>query len=333
MSAMRLTARHASSAVLVAFAVLVEARPADACSCGRSCCGQVAVTPLGGRVPSNVPAFSWWPGPGPELGCRRDEGQVSDVRLLHLADGEELPVALALSSDAAGYLARPLEALVVGDRYRFVGGSLCPGTERFGPSARAVTFEVAPPAALPAALGTVAAGATRTGSLRVTTFRGSCDTQVTAAAAEVALRISADAQPWESGLLYETLVDGASWRHQPSLCEEPPRGASHFGRGRDVVYVVCQSDDSTVVRALSPGRHSVRFRATLPGASAPIESAPLEVDLRCGTPTSDAGLDYSEGGCQCTSVGGSHSRSGRVVALTALAALLVRRRPQCPRRA
>lgn len=280
-----------------ALAFLAAAPRAEACSCAAQCCGLVWVTPQGDRVPANVPGLSWWPGPEGPLGCQAAEGSAEDVRLLHLTAGGEVPVDLALASDLSGFLARPLEALAVGDRYRFVGGSLCAGTERFGSSSRASTFEVTAPAPLPSSLGTIVAGAPRAGVLVVSTRSGSCATGVSAAAAEVTLRLAPAAQPWATLFLYETLVDGAPWAHQRSLCGTTPHGASVYGRGRDVVYAVCASDDPHIDRVLSPGRHSVRFRATLPGAPAPVESEPFDVDLRCDPAAPDAGLlDFADGG-------------------------------------
>lgn len=290
--ALRARSHPALTAALVAAGALLVAAPpaAEACSCAGQCCGQVWVTPQGDRIPSNVPGFSWWPGPSIEAGCSPSApATADDVRLFHLTPGGELPVPLALTADGTGYLARPMEALAVGGRYRFVGGSLCTGTERFGSSARPVTFEVGSPVPVPTSLGTIAVAAPRVGALLVRSLRGSCAAEVTAVSAEVTLQLSPAAQAWAPMFLYETLVDGTPWAHVRSLCDRSERGASVYGRGRDVVYAVCESDDATVDRALSPGRHTVRFRATLPGSPTPIESEPVEVDLSCGAPPRDAG--------------------------------------------
>jgi hypothetical protein len=129
-------------------------------------------------------------------GCANAAATADDVRLFHLTAGGELPVPLALAADGTGYLARPMEALAVGGRYRFVGGSLCTGTERFGSSARPVTFEVGGPVPVPTSLGTITAAAPHVGALLVRSLRGSCAAEVTAVAAEVTLQLSPDAQAW-----------------------------------------------------------------------------------------------------------------------------------------
>ena len=283
-------------ALAAAGALFVTAPPAEACTCRRPCCGQVWVTPQGDRIPSNVPGFSWWPGPSSEDGCVSATATADDVRLFHLTGGVELPVPLSLTADGTGYLVRPMEALAVGGRYRFVGGSLCARTERFGSSARPVTFEVGNPVPVPTSLGTLAVAAPRVGTLPVRSLTGGCLGEVIAVAAEVTVQHTPDAQSWAPMFLYETLVDGMPWAHVRSLCDQPAHGASVYGRGRDLVYAVCVSDDRTVERTLSPGRHTVRFRATLPGSSTPIDSQPIEVDLRCDAPPADTGSALPDAG-------------------------------------
>lgn len=247
-------------------------------------------------MPANVPAFAWWSGPSSDFGCPSVTAGPDDVRLVRLTAGGDVPLGVLVEGDAAGYIVRPQTPLAPGERYRLVGGSLCTQTERFGPSARSVTFETGARAPLPSSLGVVVAGSPQQGMIPVQSLRGSCSAAVFAAAVEVTARLSTEAQPWAAMLSYETLVDGVVWTHRRSLCQSTEHGESPFGRGRDVVYAVCESADPSVERTLSPGAHTVQFRATLAGVAAPIVTAPLTVDLRCTGVTTDAGLNFAESG-------------------------------------
>ncbi len=210
------------------------------------------------------------------------------------AGGESQPVPFAFETGAYGHLLRPAEPLVVGASYRVVTQSTCPGNFPLPAMSEAqqAEFEVGPAAPLPTTLGTAVGEPPGRRWMQVAANGGSCGLYLETSAVELRLRHSSEAEPWASLFVYETLVDGQPWAYRLTPCDIPPYGQSRRGRGRDVVFAVCANSSGTPLLepSITPGRHTLRFRATLPGGGPPLESDPVEVNFNCDAPLPDAGV-------------------------------------------
>lgn len=278
-----------------ALALILVAARGEACSCYEMCCGRGVIAPATGRVPANVPALAWWPGPGRDVWCPARVGRAEEVAWMRLdAGGASQPVSFSFETAAVGHLLRPAEPLVVGASYRLVTQNTCPAHFPVPamPETQRAEFEVGPAAPLPTTLGTVVGEPPGRRWVQVAANGGTCGLYLESSAVEIQLRHSPEAEPWASLFLYETLVDGQPWQYRLTPCDIPPHGQSRHGRGRDVVFAVCANQSGTPLLqpSIPPGRHTLRFRATLPGVSAPLESEPFEVDFNCDAPLPDAGF-------------------------------------------
>jgi len=258
------------------------------------CCGRDWIAPREGRIPVNVPALAWSPGPGQEAWCPARFGQAQEIRLLRLgADGGDVAVPFAFTPVVYGNLLRPMEPLVVGASYRLVAHNRCPG-HVYHPAVdetHQAAFEVGPAMPLPTTLGVIVGPSPVRRTLQVAANGGPCSIYPDVSAAEISVRLSPEAEPWAPLFFYETLVDGQPWTHRNYLCDIPPHGRSIHGRGRDLVYAVCATNTSTALErpSITPGRHTLRFRATLPGVDAPLLSEAYEVNFDCSPTQPDAG--------------------------------------------
>ena len=285
--------------LFVAVSSLAVHRTADACSIAH--CWTGYLTPSdGASVPANLPALHWRPRTG--FG-----GAPPDPALVTLATTMDPGVALGLTPTVlpdGDYVLVPDQPLVAGTSYILRDHNVCDGED--GPSA---VFTVGPAAPLPASLGTLRATARGVAALEVETDGGSCSSQIDADQATIDLDLAPEVAPWRDVLHFETRVDDKPWHPQTSIIRRDAPGTSWRGRGVDLVYRTCRTDDPLVSSALDAGAHVVAMRATLPGSTAVVSSTSVVVELACASDDS--------GGC---SAGGSQAAPWLVLALGALAA-------------
>jgi uncharacterized protein (TIGR03382 family) len=302
--------------LLLATLLATTAAPSIADACSPPMCWPGYFTPAdGATVPANLPAIYWRP-----VGANLGPAATDPTRVvLAAATDPATPLAFTATVQPNGdYLIVPTAPLVAGVTYTLTDHNLCAGNEASGPS----RFIVAPEAALPTTLGTLADTDHLRQSFEVGTASGSCSAIVDGDRSTIALALSADALPWQDVLHYQTFVDDAQWSGQTSINENTAPGSSWAGRGVDNIYDVCMSPDSSVLgTGLQPGFHAVKITATVPGSTVAVVTPDLEVDLaECPTPDpEDLGGDNESG---CNASGGALGP----LALAGLILLLQRRR-------
>ncbi len=295
-----------------ALGVALPGRTAHACS--PPFCRGGEFFPAGGTVPSNLQAFLWVPETdpwGPQV-------SATDAALRRVTTSGDLdvPFDLVPGTDRYHYWIRPTGPLVPNATYRLLGAAPCAGTGVLDETATSVTFSTAEPAPLPASLGALQIEPPQgPGSLQIATYSGSCSTTVFAGQVWLDFVPSEAARPWADALLLTTYVDGQLWSSCASLvdCGDLTRGPR--GRGRDVVYTICRSDDPDAFPGVTPGTHEVQFRASIPGDIAFYESDTATIVATCDAPA-----------CGCSMA--LDSASGAIV----MAALLLLRRRRGSRR-
>lgn len=229
----------------------------------------------GAHVPANLPGLIWRPMRPLDGAGTADPSQV----VLATTADPATPIPFTATALTGGdYLLVPQGPLVAGTSYVLVDHTTCEATGAHGPS---VTFTATATAPEPAELGALAASDDGIGSLTLGTVSGSCSSDVSADRATITLAPSADAAPWLDVIEFETRVDGHEWGSSDNLDEVDPPGQSWQGRGRDLLYEVCETMDDGVSAGLAAGTHQVELRATLPGSQAEIASAPIDVTLAC----------------------------------------------------
>ena len=235
--------------------LLVEARPAEACSPPR--CWAGFFTPAHATtVPANVPALHWRP-------AGSFDGSAADPTKVTLATAAGAPVAITVSPQPNGdFLLVPTEPLVPGTTYKLRDANACDGVA--GPTS---TFVAGPDAPLPTSLGNLGATAQGIAPLEVATVSGSCSSTIEADQVFVEVSLSAEAEPWIHLLHFETIADDAGWRPQQSIIAPLAPGNSWRGRGADLLYSTCASEDDGASQGLANGTYDVVLRATLPGAA------------------------------------------------------------------
>ncbi len=266
-------------------ASLAAPRAADAC--GASVCGSGGFNPgNGATVPANLPGVHWQP-----RGIY--DGMGGDPSLVTIAPAATPSVTLAFTATAladGAYALMLAEPLVEGTTYIVADSNMCNGE-----TASTITIVAGPAAPLPAELGVLATIDGGVTSLEVATFSGSCSADVSAAQDSVELALAPDAVPWRDALHFETSVDDKPWRPQDAANIPVPAGSSWRGRGVDLVYSVCASEDETVSRGVDVGGHRVTMRATVPGSSISLVSGATTVDLQCAVPGGANGCSTSTG--------------------------------------
>jgi hypothetical protein len=304
---------------LAAITSLVAAARTDADACSPPQCWPGFFAPdNGATVPANLPVLRWSPMFG-AFTSTTDPGQVVLARAA--APSTPLPFTATKLQDGTYHLV-PSQPLTPGTAYVLTDQSTCGSGTMTGPS---VMFQVAAAAPLPTSLGTLAQTSTLVGPLQISTASGSCSSQVEARQIRIELQLASDASPWRDALHFETLVDGQPWRASESINSTLPPGASWRGRGVDLLYLVCKTDDLTISKGLAAGAHEVVMRATLPGSGVVVQSSPLSVTLDCasdGKP-GDGSSGGDSGGCDA---GGSGSSSSGWLVLGSLAAAVGLRR-------
>lgn len=300
---------------------------AEACS-GPSCWpGSLVPAESGARIPANLPGVLWRsmvPGDDQEL------PEPSQVELVEVGGDASIPL-VATERDVGEYELALGAALTVGSSYRLVDRSTCEESGEPGPE---VTFEAAEPAPLPGpsdSLGTLRVIPEGIGPLEVATGIGSCFSVAQSDRVRVELEPSDAVTPWLAALEFETRVGGEVWSAGASINDSTPVGQSWIGRGRDLVYVACASDDGTVVGSgAAQGTHVVAMSARLPGTRVPLVTAEVEITLSCDA-ASEPGDDGAgeeegsddEGGC---AAGRSSSGAGAAAAALLLGMAWSRRR-------
>jgi MYXO-CTERM domain-containing protein len=251
----------------------VDVREAEACS--QPACWTGYFTPGdGATVPANLPAIVWRPVRNSITGEAPDPTKVS----LSTAAGVTVPLtgkAIA-NGDWVFTIDKPLSE---GVGYVLRDLNLC--VDQVGPTA---AFTAAAAAPLPTELGALTTNNHRIGTLEVGTSSGSCSVTIEVDQVGVEVSLPAATQPWRDVLLYETLVDGTSWRPERSIRQSLPAGESWFGRGADRVYKTCSTPDQLGSFGLAEGPHEVAMQATLAGTSLALSAAALTVELGCAPP-------------------------------------------------
>jgi uncharacterized protein (TIGR03382 family) len=280
---------------LAAAAALVVAAPADSEACSQAPCRPGFFTPgNGATVPANLPAIHW----RPTLGFDNTNIDPSKVVLARAsAPSASLPFTATRRSDGS-YVLVPQQPLMAGTAYVLTDQTTCAGTT-VGPTA---TFQVVAAAPLPTELGALAETASTAGLLQVASAGGACSAEVDAHQVGIELQLGAGVMSWRDVLHFETLVDGAVWSASRSAPEEVPPGASWRGRGVDLLYRACKTEDESVSEGLAEGSHEVVMRATLPGSTTVVQSSPLTVEIDCAHEWPDK---HEDGGCDAGGGGGS----------------------------
>lgn len=293
-------------------------RPAEACSA--SICVDATLLPVG-SAPANVGELLYrpdvrWTNPAAEL----------RAPVLVGSDGSRIDLFFGARVPAPGVLVLvPGAPLVPGTTYLLEHASACPGSEGqplppLGPLAIRDSVPV------PRRLGRLTATTPAVGPLRIAA-NASCSQLVLASHVDVDVELDASAEPWRDALVFETRVNGQPWQPTISLPDVVPHGASWRGRGTDRLYTLCETAPGIVEPGLAPGQHTVTLAAALPSGAVVLESEPLEIELGCESPPTDAGvldagvldaapavdggheapgLSTDEASCGCRQAGGPH---------------------------
>ena len=250
------------------------------------CWGSGLVPGDGATVPANLPAMAWLPtdgplSPGATLTLRTVDKNIPLTMENHRING------------AAIVLAR-FEGVTPSTSIQ----ASAPETCRFGPKGTPATITVGPSAPLPKSLGHLNIVSDHIGPLTVGTSMGSCSTVINARQALIQLVPSIEATPWVDAMVFNTLVDGKPYIKTESIGERAPFGASWVGRGKERVYVDCDSDRGAF-QGIAPGPHTVVIQARIPGVEGVLSSDPLTVDLRCDDPQQPTSTSKSVDGVGC----------------------------------
>lgn len=282
----------------VTLALALTGARAEACSPPLACAG-TELFPLGETVPANVAGvewwWAWWDRATPDLGGLRMERYDDAAMAWQAVDFD-----VATDGPRERVTLRPRAPLAPSARYRVTAGSACaapvptPWRE----------FRTAAAAPLPTTLGTLQALPATSANIPHGGFQpGICAYSARATTVEVTLAPSAEATPWAAMLVYEVRVDGAPFVglvEYGSPMVRPAPGATHHGRGRARLAVICGPSTDPYhaghpfdrTQGLSEGEHTVVFRARVAGTETVLETAPLTVYLPClpTTALTDASL-------------------------------------------
>ena len=298
-------------------AILLPLLPAKARACEPPSCWGGHFIPSAGAIPSNAPFLVWQP----HVVFGVDEFDAGALRLLKLGgETETIPFELMGSTD--GYSLVKLYEPLQSGRYQMVAGSAC-GESR---EPKQVEFAVEGPAPLPTGLGSVQVQNRNSGVITIAAD-GECSTGVRAAQVEIKVQLSESAKPWRDLLMFSTWVDGEEWRPETTLASNLAPGSSWNGRGRDLMYAICDDDEKRYHKPdLSFGKHEVVIRASLPGGDQVFESEVAHVDLHCPGWMTLRWMDTTErlkrSGCSCDLSG----RANFPLCGMLLFAFLIRRR-------
>jgi hypothetical protein len=318
-------------------------------ACSGSLCTVDQFVPHGGSLPANAKAIAWWPGnrweDDNDAGDERVYSQSSDLTFRCKAAGAvSHDIGFTTHSEEQGRSSiEPASTLPEGEDCTIVPAYDCeplidfltlPIDDAAYLDNRAA-FHVSAPASMPTTLGTLSAKPASDEAIDLSEG-ASCSALVTVCVVRAKLELGADAKPWGDAFVYTTWVDGKSWMVPRSAPLATPKGGSYAGRGEDLFYAMPGPYPS----GLAPGKHSVVFRARLPGTALELATDPITIDLDCaslaagnppvdGKPTqgaagadadaaaahadADAGLSNAKGGRQ-TDLSKSKSDGGCSVA-------------------
>ena len=291
---------------LAAVCVLSLEPLAQACS-GNDCTPPIAAPKDGTVMPVNAAGVRW----------EASTIEVEDVVLRDIAANVTLPIAFEQTGSL--FDLRPAEPLDPGKTYRFeFPDDLCgPAFNRSFVTAPAVELSTT-------SLGSLLAAPPELAQIEVPASV-TCSAFVDAVSVRVELELDPQLEPFAGALMYETLVDGQRWHHEPRLFAPQKLGESWVGRGVDSIFSTCP--DGSQWSGVSPGPHQVQMRAEIPGLPGVVlESDVIEIVLECATTgetgddgesdesesdesESESGVapsDESEGsqGCSCSGDGG-----------------------------
>ncbi len=273
-------------AAFVTTALLSFTAPARACS--YSDCFGGSFLPAHGVVPPNLPAIVWTPLAAGDSGIPSETA----VRFVRTDGATTEEVGFTLETRGRQTLIILDEALAPGAKYEIDAATFCPPSNSGGSNRTTTSFETAADEApFPTSLGTLRALRARVEPLTVSTYSGSCSSEITATQTDVHLRLSDEAQPWSHLFEYSTWVDGVLWEPRSSYAGQNTHGTSWQGRAMDLLYANCQSADPGADPGLSEGTHLVEFQAALPGTATVLSSDTIEINLSCDTANSAGGCN------------------------------------------
>ncbi|MBW2530641.1 MAG: hypothetical protein JRI55_04130 [Deltaproteobacteria bacterium] len=332
-----MTCKTLNLATLISLALTAAPRPADACH-PPMCADQIVRPGPGMTMPANAPAILLYP----RVSWGMPPAQLEVLLEKETAAGMEVLSTSVTPRQDGSYEVAPTGGFEPNTNYLLTVPDYCEGSGKLDTSALQHKFSTATSAPLPQQLGTVQLGKQETGQLTVATVSGMCESETLSAQANVSVALAAEAKPWSSLLVYEARVDSKPFSFSSSLAWDLGPFIGHATK----VYAVCSCDDPGVLPGVSPGKHQVTFRATVPGADLVLETPALGVRLDCPVsnddlpgpdgglpppasdggpppPGSDGGLGndtVERSGCSVTGSGGSE------LALVLLPLLLLRRR-------
>lgn len=157
-----------------------------------------------------------------------------------------------------------------------------------------LTFEAVAAPPEPSSLGRLALAAQHRGALHY----GGCGDSVDGAQAIVRLDATEQAAPWARAAHHELLVDGASAvepglpmvdyvEHEKGLLVRAIALCGDASLGIEGAEDAVGADPRAIEVELAPGVHRLVWRTHFP-SGASLQSEPLEIDLRCEVPASDA---------------------------------------------
>lgn len=272
-------------------------------ACGGFPCDPDQFVPRAGEVPANLDSIAWWPGRDWLGSVAADGGaftpvmtEVGDLRFECGPDGGSTR-SVSVGVDRVGlglnWRIKPNEALSAGDVCKL--SSTTVSCDLRGESEESIskpppdyddgflsgeaTFKVVEPAPLPAALGRVEVKPAAIESIELSAG-SACSEIVAACVIQFKLELAAEALAWRDTLVYSTWVDEKQWSILRSAPVPSEAGGQYLGRGRDLIYAKQKDSGQS---GLSIGRHSIVIRASVANTDTRLETAPVTVDLDCGT--------------------------------------------------
>jgi MYXO-CTERM domain-containing protein len=270
--------------------------PSVASACSQPLCSGGKAIPFDGAVvPANIERLLWNPQTTTPF---FDDEVPMELRVVDVSDGSEVP--FELDSEPRGELVMLGTALEPNRTYRLEATSGCQEGKLL--STEFYTTRAAP---LPQTLGLLRNALPSIGALQVA-HGGSCTTSAQAAQVELFLNVSEDARPWQDALVYTTYVDGQPWSPSKALNENRTPGEGWQGRGRDVVYALCDAEQGTIT-GTTEGVHEAWIEARVVGSSGvALRSNSVHFTLACSPPVEQEWAPHDwegEGGHSHCSVG------------------------------
>jgi uncharacterized protein (TIGR03382 family) len=289
-------------------ACAVAGAASHAAACSGLDCFPSTYFPREGTVPANLPGIYFWPGHS----YSQDAGHELDTSSLRLArvDGDEPvlidftlePIAPGLD-DREGFLIVPSAPFVAGASYVAWDSGCNPGHASDVPPDEpdsdpiaeegnpypflrgfeffAARFSVSEAAPMPTELGALTAE-TQVDEFPMHLPGGSlCSIQTEVPARELELTLHSSALPWKDALFYVTEVDGEEYEPNGGYQLDPAPGTALVGRGKDVVYTLCDDESEAQSDGVVPGHHDALVRGHVPGSSTTLSTTQVSCGLEC----------------------------------------------------